>query len=60
MLQLYISPGSRRRGYALSDTRSDDSTGIRLSGDELVEYLEIKAKYEKWQDRFRRQRRYGW
>lgn len=59
-LKLHLTEGPRRRTTAISDHPSPGSREIRLTPDELTEYLAAKQKYEDWQRKLSQHRRCGW
>lgn len=59
--RIFVVEGKRKRSVALVDTQiNDKARSVYLSASELVEYLEAKRVYERYQDRFRHVKRYGW
>ena len=63
-ITMHLVQGPRKRSVALSDSplvaEGQRSASIRISPEDLTEYLQAKATVDKWQERFRHQRRYGW
>jgi hypothetical protein len=57
---LHLSAGPRRRTTTVSDTKTEDSRSIRMTTEELAEYLAAKEAYDEWQRKLSQHRRHGW